>query len=108
MLAQEPGLEFIGTQHFANHQIVGTIVAELGSTTGQASGLANDQLVSIHQPRQLNWNFFAATRWTYTSLDSGWTSDLWVAGDVVVRYDRIFELTWYDPGASGPRALDPV
>ena len=46
---------------------------------------------------------FAATRWTYTSLDSGWTSDLWVAGDVVVRYDRLFELEWYDPGASGPQ-----
>ncbi len=25
--------------------------------------------------------------------------DLWVAGDVVVRYDRIFELNAYDPGA---------
>ena len=36
----------------------------------------------------------------------GWTSDLWVAGDVVVRYDRLFELEWYDPGASGPRVID--
>lgn len=51
---------------------------------------------------------FEATRWTYTSLDSGWTSDLWVAGDLVVRYDRIFELIWYDPGAAGPRVLDPI
>jgi hypothetical protein len=25
---------------------------------------------------------------------------------VVVRYDRLFELEWYDPGASGPRVLD--
>jgi hypothetical protein len=49
---------------------------------------------------------FGATRWTYTSLRDGWTSDLWVAGDVVVRYDRLFELEWYDPGASGPRVLD--
>ena len=48
---------------------------------------------------------FAATRWTYTSLDDGWTSDLWVAGDVVVRYDRLFELQVYEPGASGPRTL---
>jgi hypothetical protein len=44
---------------------------------------------------------FDAVRWTYTSLDSGWTSDLWVAGDVVVRYDRIFELQRYEPGANG-------
>ena len=48
---------------------------------------------------------FATTRWVYTSLDSGWTSDLWVAGDVVVQYDRLFTLEWYDPGASGPRVL---
>lgn len=48
---------------------------------------------------------FAAIRWRYTSLDDGWTSDLWVAGDLVVRYDRLFELEWYDPGASGPRVL---
>ncbi len=49
---------------------------------------------------------FAASRWTYTSLDDGWTSDLWVAGDVIVSYDRIFELARYDPGASGPRVVD--
>jgi hypothetical protein len=49
---------------------------------------------------------FAAARWRYTSLDSGWSSDLWVAGDVVVRYDRLFTLEWYDPGASGPRVID--
>ncbi len=48
---------------------------------------------------------FAATRWTYTSLDDGWTSDLWVAGDTVVRYDRLFELEWYEAGASGPQPL---
>jgi hypothetical protein len=48
---------------------------------------------------------FAAHRWRYTSLGSGWTSLLWVAGDMVVRFDRIFELVWYEPGASGPRPL---
>jgi hypothetical protein len=44
---------------------------------------------------------FEATRWIYTSLDSGWTSDLWIAGDTVVRYDRLFTLEEYEPGASG-------
>jgi hypothetical protein len=48
---------------------------------------------------------FEATRWRYTALDSGWTSDLWVAGDVVVRYDRIFELVDYEAGATGPPIL---
>jgi hypothetical protein len=45
---------------------------------------------------------FLAVRWRYTALDSGWTSELWVADDVVVRYDRAFELIAYEPGATGP------
>jgi len=48
---------------------------------------------------------FEATRWRYTSLGSGWTSELWVAGDVVVRYDRIFELVEYERGQTGPRPM---
>jgi hypothetical protein len=48
---------------------------------------------------------FDATRWRFTALDTGWTSDLWVAGDTVVRYERLFELVWLDPGASGPRPV---
>lgn len=50
---------------------------------------------------------FASTRWRYTALETGWTSDLWVAGDVVVRYDRAFELISYEPGASGPVPTPP-
>ena len=50
---------------------------------------------------------FLATRWRYTALATGWTSDLWVADDVVVRYDRAFELISYEPGASGPFPTPP-
>jgi hypothetical protein len=46
---------------------------------------------------------FSAERWRYTSLGSGWASELWVAGDLVVRFDRIFRLEEYDPGATGQR-----
>ena len=45
---------------------------------------------------------FESQRWRYTAIASGWTSDLWVADDVVVRYDRAFELIAYEPGATGP------
>jgi hypothetical protein len=45
---------------------------------------------------------FVAARWRYTAIRSGWTSELWVAGDVVVRYDRAFELIAYEPGPTGP------
>src|SRR5689334_20748310 len=48
---------------------------------------------------------FEASRWRFTALDSGWTADLWVAGDTVVGYERLFELTWLDPGVSGPRPV---
>ena len=48
---------------------------------------------------------FSASRWRFTALDSGWTADLWVAGDIVVGYEGLFELTWLDPGASGPRPV---
>ncbi|MGH2640660.1 MAG: hypothetical protein ACRDGO_03060 [Actinomycetota bacterium] len=50
---------------------------------------------------------FLAARWGYTALTTGWTSDLWVADDVVVRYDRAFELIAYQPGASGPFPMPP-
>ena len=45
---------------------------------------------------------FVATRWHYTALATGWESDLWVADDVVMRYDRAFELISYEAGATGP------
>ena len=48
---------------------------------------------------------FEAARWRFTSLDSGWTGDLWVAGDVVVHYERLFTLETYEAGASGVRPL---
>jgi hypothetical protein len=50
---------------------------------------------------------FDATRWRYTALTTGWTSELWVADDVVVRYDKAFELIAYDPGGSGPVPIRP-
>jgi hypothetical protein len=50
---------------------------------------------------------FDATRWRYTALPTGWTSELWVADDIVVRYDRAFELTSYEAGGSGPVPTTP-
>jgi hypothetical protein len=44
---------------------------------------------------------FAARRWRFTALSTGWTRDVWVAGDVVVRYESLYELEAYEPGASG-------
>lgn len=48
---------------------------------------------------------FRARHWGYTALASGWSRDLWVAGDVVVAYEDFFRLEWYEPGASGVAPL---
>lgn len=48
---------------------------------------------------------FAATRWTYTALDTRWSRPLWVADDVVVAYEGLFELAAYEPGPRGPFPL---
>jgi hypothetical protein len=48
---------------------------------------------------------FASVRWRYTALSSGWSRDLWIAGDVVVHYEGLYELQSYEPGASGPLPL---
>jgi len=45
---------------------------------------------------------FEARRWRYTALPSGWTRELWVAGEIVVAYDDLFALEEYDPGPRGP------
>lgn len=49
---------------------------------------------------------FAAARWRYTALESGWSRDLWIAGDIVVAYEDVFELEEYEPGATGPVPRD--
>lgn len=48
---------------------------------------------------------FAARRWRYTALSTGWSRELWVAADLVVAYEGLFELTAYDPGPRGPFPL---
>ena len=48
---------------------------------------------------------FEADRWRFTDVASGWTAGLWLAGDVVVAYERLFELAWYEPGANGARLV---
>lgn len=41
---------------------------------------------------------FEAERWQYTSLGSGFTRPFWLAGDVVIAYEHVFELAAYEPG----------
>jgi hypothetical protein len=58
--------------------------------------LLGDQEVSTPVGR------FEARAWRYTAVGSGFTKRLWVAGDIVVAYEDVFELAAYQPGLSGP------
>ncbi len=49
VLAQEPDLKLVGTQHVADDKIVGTIISKFGSTTSQLSAFPNDDLMGIQQ-----------------------------------------------------------
>ncbi|HEX9891246.1 MAG TPA: putative glycolipid-binding domain-containing protein [Actinomycetota bacterium] len=48
---------------------------------------------------------FPATAWRYTAPATGFTARLWVAGDIVVSYEGVFELAEYEPGPAGPVPL---
>jgi hypothetical protein len=45
---------------------------------------------------------FDATRWQFTALSDGYTAGMWIVADVLVRYEGLYELEQYDPGATGP------
>jgi hypothetical protein len=51
---------------------------------------------------------FQARRWQYTALTTGWSRLLWVAADIVVAYQDVFELVEYEPGATGPPVAGPA
>ncbi|MFL5799437.1 MAG: hypothetical protein ACJ77A_16080 [Actinomycetota bacterium] len=46
---------------------------------------------------------FAARRWQFTALSDGYSAGMWIVADVLVRYEGLYELEQYDPGATGPR-----
>jgi hypothetical protein len=48
---------------------------------------------------------FRSIRWGYAALDTGFESEFWTAGEVVVRYAGYLQLETYEPGATGPRPL---
>jgi hypothetical protein len=46
---------------------------------------------------------FDAIRWRVSTPGNETSRDLWIAGDVVARWDGAYELTAYEAGASGSR-----
>jgi len=64
VLAQEPGLEFVGPEDVTDHQIIRPLITQLVSSISKFPALANDYLVRIQQPGNLHWNFFPSLWWT--------------------------------------------
>ena len=64
MFAEEPDLEFIGAQHIADGEIVGAIVSYCVGTASQGAAMADDDLMSVEQARDLHRHFFPAPRRT--------------------------------------------
>jgi hypothetical protein len=60
VLAQEPGLEFIGAQYIADGEIVRAIVSYFVGTASQGTTMADDDLVGVEQAGNLHRNFFPA------------------------------------------------
>ena len=48
---------------------------------------------------------FRTVRWGYEAIDTGYVSEFWTAGDVVVRYTDYLELETYEAGATGAAPL---
>src|SRR5579863_318210 len=78
MLAQEPQLQFVGTQDLANNDVVGTIVAKFIGTPRQSTAMSDDDLMGIQKTRDLHGNFFPAARRT---LNAGGLSNIGSHGD---------------------------
>src|SRR5216684_3074585 len=62
VLAQEPGLQFVGAQHLAYNHVVCSDVSESCRTLSQLSAVANDDLVSVEQARKQDGDFLATAR----------------------------------------------
>ena len=62
MLAQEPHLQLVATEYFANHQVIGSVVAKLAGATRQFTALADHNLVCVEQARELHRDILAAAR----------------------------------------------
>ena len=73
-----------------------------GPAAGGAGSSTRQRYVRPSQVRRDTGGPSTWPKWHYTALASGWESDLWVADDVVMRYDRAFELISYEAGATGP------
>ncbi|HYH28086.1 MAG TPA: putative glycolipid-binding domain-containing protein [Actinomycetota bacterium] len=69
------------------------------SMVAQRYELLGDETVATPAGR------FDTTAWRYTAVESGFTRKLWIAGDVLIDYEGVFQLEALEPGPQGPFPL---
>ncbi len=62
MLGNKPRLQLVRTNHIADQQVVGAVVASVGGFLGHSARFFEDELVRFQQPRNLHGHFLAAAR----------------------------------------------
>ena len=62
MVADEPGLEFVGAEDIAHREIIGAVVSDLVGGFGDLVALLHDDLVGFEEARDLDRDLFAAAR----------------------------------------------
>src|SRR5690242_9858528 len=67
MLTQEPRLQLIAAQNFADNQIVRAVVPEFAGAACQFSSLSNDHLMRVQQSGKLYRDRLTSARWTLDS-----------------------------------------
>jgi len=62
VLADEPGLQLVGTEDVADDEVVGALVAGLAGIFGDVEAALNDDLVGFEEPGDLDGHLFPAAR----------------------------------------------
>src|SRR5439155_8444684 len=84
VLAQKPDVHFVGAEDVADDHVVGAVVAQFGGAAGQGAAVADDDLVSVQQARELDGDLFPAPR---RALDLGGFGDVVGHGDAHAAED---------------------
>src|SRR5579862_4858713 len=101
MLTQEPRLQLIAAQNFADNQVVRAVVPEFAGTACQFANLSNDHLMRIQQPRKLYRGGLTSARWPLDSRhlsnivrhrDADAAEELYPLGDGVDQFDLLVEV----------------
>src|ERR1700751_4107885 len=101
MLTQEPRLQLVPAQNFADNQIVRAVVPEFAGTACQFANLSNDHLMRVQQPGKLYRDGLTPARWALDSRhlsnivrhrDADAAAEVYPLGDGVDQFHLLVEV----------------